>query len=140
MQHCYIYKILLLSLSHSFDNQFISINSPSKYRVFISLCLAVLVANAVLLQDLHRLLAHQHDTTPHCEADYSESHIHGEEFLATNCIVCCFQFSPSEQTAFSFSVDLPSFSNEDAFPLNSTILLGKAVLITAPRGPPTFIA
>ncbi len=97
-----------------------------------------MVANAVLLQDLHRLVAHQHDSSPHCAAGNSDTHIHGEEFLVTNCIVCCFQFSPSEQTEASLpTINLP-FATQNIQPLSTLILSGADLTITPPRGPPTF--
>ena len=86
------------------------------------------------------ILAHQHDTIAHCEANPSESHIHGAEFLVNHCIVCCFQLSPSEQTAFSFKLKLPSFIEKNISPLVHSLLSGQTFSVKAPRGPPAFLA
>ena len=79
-----LWKLTTFALIFITDYQFIIINTFLKYRSFLGLLLAILVTNAVLLQDLHRLVAHQHDRTLHCEVGDSDTHIHGEEFLVTN--------------------------------------------------------
>jgi len=128
---------LLPSLCFLTDNQFIIINTSLKYRSFIGWLLAILVANAVLLQDLHRLVAHQHEMIPHCEAGQSDTHIHGEEFLVTNCIVCCFQFSPSEQTEVLLPIITAPFVAQNISPFPYLRLSESVIFIASPRGPPT---
>jgi len=99
----------------------------------------VLVANAVLLQDLHQLVAHQHDEAVSCEVGESDTHIHGEEFLVKNCLVCCFQFSPSEQADMELPSILAPFVTQNIQPL-TYLLLRKIVKSSAPsRGPPTLL-
>ena len=127
---------MLPSLCFLTDNQFIIINTSLKYRSFIGWLLAILVANAVLLQDLHRLVAHQHEMIPHCEAGQSDTHIHGEEFLVTNCIVCCFQLSPSEQTEAILPTIATPFTIQDIHPLTYRVLQGASRITAPPRGPP----
>ncbi len=95
------------------------------------------MTNAVLLQDLHRLVSHQHDITQHCEAGNSDTHIHGEEFLVSNCIVCCFQFSPSEQTEVVLPIISAPFVIQNISPYAYLSLPESALFTTSPRGPPT---
>ena len=133
-------KIDYFRLDFLTDYQFIIINTFLKYRSFLGILLAILVVNAVLLQDLHRLVAHQHDRTLHCEAGDSDTHIHGEEFLVTNCIVCCFQFSPSEQIDAILPIVIAPFVHQEIQPLTYLNLCGATVILAPPRGPPTHFA
>ncbi|MFT4758314.1 MAG: hypothetical protein ACI9XO_000108 [Paraglaciecola sp.] len=66
--------------------------------------LAFLVFGAVLLKEAHHLLGHNHEEHLHCTAANDEVHFHSADYLHNDCLLCFFNFSPSEETVTHFKV------------------------------------
>jgi hypothetical protein len=66
--------------------------------------LALLVFGVVVLKEAHHLLAHDHEEHLHCTAAGDEVHFHSSDYLHQSCLMCFFNFSPSEETTTYFKL------------------------------------